>query len=42
MTNWRAWEIGTKVTYIVNDFDGHGIMAGVVTEVYEDHAIVEV
>ena len=37
MTNWK---IGDKVFYVYVEFDGSGIVEGIVTEVQEDHLIM--
>lgn len=38
---WRKWNIGDRVQYIVNEFDGCRSWNGILTEMHEDHAIVE-
>lgn len=34
-------KIGQKVTYIVNDFDGHNEYTGTIKEIHSDHIIVD-
>ena len=41
MTDWRTWKKGRKTTYAWDEFDGAGSLEGTVTEVHEDHLIVE-
>ena len=38
---WRKWKVGDRVKDTVNDFDGRGSWNGTLTEMHEDHAIVE-
>lgn len=39
---WRKWKVGDRVQYTYSEFDGHGTLAGVITEKYDDHLIAEV
>lgn len=41
MTDWRTWKKGRKTTWHWNEFDGSGSREGIITEVNEDHAIME-
>ena len=41
MANWRMWKVGEVHSYHVNDFDGNGVFVGIVKEVHEDHALLE-
>ena len=41
MTDWRTWKKGRKTTWHWNEFDGSGSREGIITEVHEDHAIME-
>lgn len=34
-------KIGQKVTYIVNDFDGHNEYTGTIKEIHSDHIIID-
>ena len=40
MSDWRTWNIGDKVTYAWNEFDGKGSIEGEVKEKYADHLII--
>lgn len=39
---WRKWNVGDKVLYTFNEFDGHGSFTGIITEKDESHLIAEV
>ena len=41
MADWRTWKKGRKTTWHWNEFDGSGSREGIITEVHEDHAIME-
>ena len=41
MADWRTWKKGRKTTWHWNEFDGSGSRGGIITEVHEDHAIME-
>ena len=41
MENWRNWNIGDKIRWSWEEFDGKGSTVGVLTSKEEDHAIVE-
>lgn len=38
---WLIGEHGKKTTWHWNEFDGSGSREGIITEVHEDHAIME-
>lgn len=40
MSDWRTWNIGDKVTYAWDEFDGKGSIEGEVKEKYADHLII--
>ena len=42
LREWRQCNIGDKLIYHWNDFDGSGSLAGIVTEKQPDHCIVTV
>ena len=41
MADWRTWKKGRKTTWHWDEFDGSGSREGIITEVHEDHAIME-
>ncbi len=41
MADWKTWKKGRKTTWKWDDFDGSGSCEGIITEVAEDHAIME-
>ena len=40
MNNWRVWQVGDKIKYSWDEFDGKGSLIGTLTEAAADHAIV--
>lgn len=40
-TSWKNWNIGDTIKWIVDEFDGHMERIGKVTQIFEDHVIVE-
>ena len=41
MADWKTWKKRRKTTWRWDDFDGSGSCEGIITEVAEDHAIME-
>ena len=39
-TSWNGYKVGDKVTYTVDEFDGHFSEAKTVKEVHTDHIII--
>lgn len=39
--NWRNWNIGDKIKYSWDDFDGKGVLIGTLIKKAAEHAIVE-
>lgn len=39
--DWRNWEVGRKTVWETHEFDGDSRCEGILTEKYEDHAIVD-
>ena len=39
--DWRNWTIGRPTIWEYHDFDGYGTHTGFITEVAEDHALME-
>lgn len=41
MNNWNKWEIGDKIKWKWEEWDGKGSMIGILVEKEADHAIVK-
>lgn len=41
MNNWKEWEIGDKIKWNWQEFDGKGCMIGILIKKESDHAIVK-
>ena len=39
--DWHKWKVGRYTRYRWKEFDGSGEMYGLITEVHDDHAIME-
>ncbi|MCH4034737.1 MAG: hypothetical protein LKE85_12215 [Lachnospiraceae bacterium] len=39
--DWRNWKPGRQTVYEYHDFDGYGVLKGVITETAANHAIME-
>ena len=39
--NWRNWKIGRPTIYETHEFDGDGLIQGIISEIYPDHAILK-
>jgi len=39
--DWRNWSIGRLTIWEYHDFDGYGQHVGFISEIYDDHAIME-
>ena len=39
--DWRKWSVGRYTKYEYHEFDGSGVLYGLITQMTDDHAIME-